>query len=108
MARLMVALTNAANEDPSLRRWMVELDNDLIGQLGEIFARAGLQPSHEALTLLHTNFIGISMMAEHDDSGDAAVRTTHLTCLAIEQLVRSTTDPPDKPARASGRRRSGP
>lgn len=108
LARLVVALTNAANEDPSLRRWMVELDDDLIGQLGEIFARAGLQPSIEALTLLHTNFIGISLMAEHDDRGDGAERAAHLTRLAIEQLVRSTAEPQEEPACAMGRLQSSP
>jgi AcrR family transcriptional regulator len=108
MARLVMALMNAASEDPSLRRWLVELDNDLIAQLGGIFASLGLRPSHDALSLLHATFIGISLMAEHDDSEEGTARAAHLTRLAIDQLVRSASEPQDEPVRAPVRRRSRP
>jgi AcrR family transcriptional regulator len=108
LARLVVALMNAADEDPSLRRWLVHLDGDLIAQLGEIFDKVGVRPSQDALTLLHTNFIGIAMMAAHDDREDRLARVAHLSRVAIDNLVRFGARPKRKPMRASGRRKSGP
>jgi AcrR family transcriptional regulator len=108
LARLVVALMNAADEDPSLRRWLVDLDNELIAQLGEIFDKVGLRADRDALTLLHASFIGIALMAAHDDSEDGPARTAHLIRLAIDNLVRSTAQPKRKPGRTPGRRKSGP
>jgi AcrR family transcriptional regulator len=89
MARLMLALMNAADEDASLRRWLVELDNDLIGRLREVFTRLGLRPTDDELALLHTNFVGIAITSAHDSTQAGATRAAHLTRLAFDRLVQT-------------------
>lgn len=103
LARLMLALMNAADEDPSLRRWLVDFDNDLIDRLGKVFTKLGLRPGRNALTLLHTNFIGIAIMSAHDNTPTGIARAERLIRLAFDRTVQAATPRLNNAHRTVGR-----
>ena len=86
MARLMLALMNAADETPSLRRWLGEFDADLIEHLRKILICADLHPSEDELALLHASFVGAAIL------GAQATADPEAGCRRVERLVRLAFD----------------
>lgn len=88
MARLMLALAHAADEDPSLRRWLADLDGELVGHLRRLFAELGLRPSEDELALLHASFVGAAILGAQQGTDAAAERAARLARLAFDRLVQ--------------------
>lgn len=91
LARLMLALMNLAEEDPSLQQWIVDFDNALIAQLRDLFHKLGLNARDDDLALLHTNFVGIAILNLHDNNVAGTQRCERLTRAAFDHLVATTT-----------------
>lgn len=91
LAKLMLALMNLAEEDPSLQQWIVGFDNELIAQLRDLFAKLGMAPSDDALCLLHSSFVGVAVQSLHDTTGSGRSHHEHLIRMAFEQFVQSAT-----------------
>jgi AcrR family transcriptional regulator len=89
LSRLMLALMNAVDEDPSLAHWITEFDAELITRLRQVFLDLGLKPSNDDIALLHASFIGIATMNAIDDSISSKARTTRLACLAFDRTVEN-------------------
>ena len=90
MARLMTALHSAADEDPSLRRWLGDFDNDIIDRLRDVFAALDLRPSDDELWLLHASFIGAAMLGAQPGTDAGPARAAHLARLAFDRLVAAS------------------
>lgn len=104
MARLMLALMNAADETPSLRRWLEEFDANLIEHLRNTLTCADLNPSEDELELLHASFVGAAILgaqATHDPEAGCR-RVKRLVRLAFDRLVERAVPEVDDRGRATG------
>lgn len=108
MARLMMALNGAADEDPSLRQWLTDFDNDMISQLRGIFAQFGLRPSEDELTLLHASFVGAAILGAQSGTQAGADRTARLVRLAFDRAVEAASHPKGPASRAPRRTKDQP
>jgi len=89
MARLMLALMTAADEDPSLRRWLDGFDADVIRLLREVCGRLGLQPTDDELALLHVSLVGAAVLGARQEGKVSADRATRVVRLAFDRLVEA-------------------
>ena len=89
LAKLMLALMNLAEEDPSLQQWIVGFDNELIAQLRDLFSKLGLTPSDHELSLLHSSFVGVAIQSLHDSSDLGRAHHERLIRMAFDQFVQS-------------------
>jgi AcrR family transcriptional regulator len=92
-ARLSMALMVAADEDPSLRRWLAESDGRLRDRLRETLARLGVERPPDDIALLHASFVGASILAAQAGTRSAAARAAHLVRFAFDRLVAGPADP---------------
>ncbi|MCU0897066.1 MAG: TetR/AcrR family transcriptional regulator [Burkholderiales bacterium] len=90
-ARLSMALMVAADEDPSMRRWLAESDTRLHDQLRETLARLGIDRSPDDVALLHASFVGASILSAQAGTKSAAARAAHLARFAFDRLVSGAT-----------------
>lgn len=102
MARLMLTLINAIDEDPSLRVWLAEFDRAAIARLRTALATAGLSPADEELALLHAAFIGAAIQCAHAPDAQAADRAADVARRAFDRLVASAVSPVFSPASFQG------
>ena len=86
MARLMLALMNAADETPSLRRWLGEFDANSIERLRKTLICVDLHPSEDELALLHASFVGAAIL------GAQVPVDPEAGCRRVERLVRLAFD----------------
>ncbi len=89
MARLMLALMTAADEDPLLRQWLADFNNDLIERLRNIFLKLGLHPSDDELALLHASFIGAATLGAQCGTEVSADHAARLARLAFDRLIQA-------------------
>lgn len=90
MPRLMLALIGAADEDPSLRSWLVELDEGVIQHMAGVFSVIGLAPADDELRLFHAAVVGAAILGTEQDTPASAARAAHLTGLAFDRLVAAS------------------
>lgn len=106
LGRLILALMNAADEDPSLRQWLADFDNEVTARIGEILARLGLRPSEDELALLHASFIGAAILGAQPGTVAEAGRAARLARLAFERMVQATAPSAQRTSRPSRRRKT--
>lgn len=94
MARLMLALINAIDEDPCLRVWLAGFNQAVLGELRTMLAGAGLSPTDEELSLLHAAFIGAAIQSAHAPDAQAADRAADLARHAFDRLVATCSPAP--------------
>lgn len=89
MARVMLALTTASDEDPTLKRWMVEFDERVRATLARGLELTGhAVPAHE-LALFHATLVGIAVLHSSEGTGESAERARRLVAIAVDRLVDS-------------------
>jgi AcrR family transcriptional regulator len=101
MPRLMVALTVASEEDASLKRWLEDMERDMLTRLRELFARFGLHPADEDLMLFHVSLIGIAMIHLGCDTEQSARRARALVLQSFDILVAATRSGAARPSSAA-------
>lgn len=89
LARLMLAITNAAEEDPSLRHWLADLDDDVLDGLREVFALLRVRPSESELALFHASLVGAAILGAQIGTRAAADRAAQIARLAFDRLLRA-------------------
>jgi AcrR family transcriptional regulator len=90
MPRLMLALMSAADEDPSLRSWLVSLEASAILQLRAVFDALGLTPGEDELHLFHACLVGAAILGAQQATPESARQAGHLTRLAFDRLVAAS------------------
>lgn len=89
LARMMLALILAAEEDPSLRRWLIRFDDELLDGLRDAFAELGLRPSSDELALLHASLVGAAILSVQRGSRAASDHAAQLARLAFDRLLKT-------------------
>ncbi len=89
MARLILALMNAADEDPSLRAWLNAFDEDMLQQTHAIFNRLGLEPAEEDVALFFATMVGLSTKSAQFGSEEAYTCAGNLARHAVDRLVQA-------------------
>jgi AcrR family transcriptional regulator len=89
MARLMLALTTASDEDPSLKRWMVEFDNQMREMFGALLESMGYRVQPQELALFHASMVGTAVLHSSEGTDESARAARKLVDLAFDRLVAS-------------------
>jgi RND family efflux transporter MFP subunit len=87
MPRLMVALTVASEEDASLKRWLEDMERNVLARLRVLFARFGLHAAERDLMLFHVGLIGIALIRLGSNTAESAQRARTLVRHAFDTLV---------------------
>jgi len=86
MPRLMLALTVASEEDPSLKAWMAEFGERATAHLHGVFTQLGLAPTRTDVALFHASLVGICTLQV--GAGTAwSVHSRELLEAAFDRLV---------------------
>lgn len=86
LGRLMLSLVEAADEDPSVRNWLENFQENARAHLRELFANLGVECSEDDLDLFHAAIVGSCIRALHG-SPAAVARSSHLVRLAFDRLI---------------------
>lgn len=90
--RLLVALNQAADQEPELRALFNELTDGFFARLTQLLERFGLKASEDRVDLLHALFVGLSVidLATSRPRGEARSRAALAT--AFQWMAADTTD----------------
>ena len=87
MPRMLLGLTLASEEDPSLKNWLAEFEAGVRNHLGAIFTHYGLQPAAAEIALFHASLVGICTL-QVGSAPDAPSETSRdLLFAAFDRLV---------------------
>jgi AcrR family transcriptional regulator len=89
MARVMLALTVASDEDPAMKRWMVEFDQRVRATFAEAFERMGLRLAPTELALFHASIVGIAVLHSSEGTEASAREARRLVGLVLDRLAAS-------------------
>jgi AcrR family transcriptional regulator len=87
LGRVMLALAAASDEDPSLKRWMVEFDRRCRDMFGELLASLGYRVKPQELLLFHATTIGLAVLHSSEGTPESAAETSRMAGLAFDRLV---------------------
>jgi len=87
MARLMVALTVASDEDPTLKVWLHEFDRGIRPRLADVFEQLGLTTSPDSLALFYATIVGAALLNLQRSRMESSVATAKTIRLAFDRLV---------------------
>jgi len=90
-ARMMLSLMLAADEDPSLRAWLEQIDRESIDQLYNLLVALGYRAKREDVELFQITFVGAVLHGTQLGSQTALERASHLTEMAFDRLIQSAT-----------------
>jgi len=85
--RLMTAMTVAAEEDPSLKQWLVDFQGRAVAYMAEMLAPHGLRPPALELKLFHATIVGVSTLNLNAGSQASARQARRLFEMAFDRLV---------------------
>ena len=89
LARVMLALTAASDEDPSLKQWMVEFDRRVRDMFGGALGAMGYRVRPQELALFHATMVGIAVLHSSEGTEGSAAESRRMVALALERLVSS-------------------
>lgn len=93
MGRLLLALMAAADEDPSLRQWLLDFDAEVRALMRADFRRQGLAPSDDEVALFCASLLGAGLMGAQADEAGSVAHFEKVVGLAFDRLVASCTAP---------------
>lgn len=89
MGRLLLALMAAADEDPSLRQWLLDFDAEVRELIRADVVRLGLSPAADEVALFCTCLLGAGLMGAQADGKSAIAHFEQLVGMAFDRLVAS-------------------
>lgn len=90
LARVMLALTAASDEDPSLKQWMVEFDRRMRDMFGAVLAAMGYRVRPQDLALFHATMVGTAVLHSSEGTEASAAQARKLVGLAFDRLVAAS------------------
>lgn len=87
IARLMVAVTVAAETDPRLKHWLSEFDRRMLNNKKEAFRQYGITCSADELALFHSTIAGIALRNLNSCTPEDHAEARHRFLLAFDRLV---------------------
>lgn len=100
MGRLLLALMSAADEDPSLRQWLLDFDAEVRALMLADFRRQALAPADDEVALFCASLLGAGLMGAQADSAAAVAHFENIVGLAFDRLVAGS-------AGAAGKKEAG-
>lgn len=88
--RIMLALTVAAGDDPSLADWFVDADLSTRTSLRALLEQLGLQVDESALHLLRATVIGASLINLQQNTEASEQTARFVIQAAFQQLIKTT------------------
>jgi AcrR family transcriptional regulator len=82
--RVLMALAQAADQEPALRELFVELAEGIIQRNGKLLGQLDVRPSDENCFILHAVSVGMAVISLATGRGDSERRSTR----ALERLFR--------------------
>jgi DNA-binding transcriptional regulator YbjK len=93
LARLMLAMTAASDEDPSLKQWMTEFDRRMREMFGDVLASLGYRVRAQEVALFHATMVGIGVLNSSEGTAESAAHARRMVALALDRLVASASPP---------------
>jgi AcrR family transcriptional regulator len=93
MPRLMIAMTVASDEDPSLKTWMAAFELHIRKLLGSTLQRLGVKVSARDLALFHATLVGVSVFNSSAGTESSARQARALIRAAFDRLIHDTRAP---------------
>ena len=87
LARVMLALTAASDEDPSLKQWMIEFDRRMRDMFGGVLAAMGYRIKPQEVALLHATMVGIAVLHSSEGTEASAAEARRMVAIALDRLV---------------------
>jgi AcrR family transcriptional regulator len=87
IARLMVAVTVAAETDPRLKQWISDFDRRMLNNKKEAFQQYGITCSTDELALFHSTIAGIALRNLNSCTPEDHAEARHRFLLAFDRLV---------------------
>lgn len=87
--RLMLALTIAADEEPTLANWFVESDSNTRQKLSATLLKLGWQVDDNALHLLRATVIGATLMHLQQNTDASEQTARHIVHSALQTLIQN-------------------
>ena len=87
MPRLMVALTVASDEDPTLKVWLQEFDRGFQTRLAHMLKQLGLTTSPDSLALFHATMVGAAVLNLQRNGTESSLAAAKTIRLAFDRLV---------------------
>lgn len=87
LSRLMLAMTAASDEDPSLKQWMAEFDRRMRDMLGAVLATLGYRVRPQELALFHATLVGVAVLHSSEGTESSAAEARRMVALALDRLV---------------------
>ncbi len=89
MGRLLLSLMAAADEDPSLRQWLLEFDAEVRDLVRADVVRQGLSPSEDDVALFCACLLGAGLMGAQAEGMAAVLHFERIVGMAFDRLVAS-------------------
>lgn len=87
LARVMLALTAASDEDPSLKQWMIEFDRRMRDMFGGVLGTMGYRVRPQEVALFHATMVGIAVLHSSEGTAASATASRRMVALALDRLV---------------------
>ena len=91
MPRLMMALSVASDEDPSLKVWMAEFELRMQERLRLALIHYGLSIGANELALFHATLVGISVVNVNSSTKESSLQSSRMFMMAFDRLVSDST-----------------
>ena len=87
IARLMVAVTVAAETDPRLKHWISDFDRRMLNNKKQAFLQYGITCSTDELALFHSTIAGIALRNLNSCTPEDHAEARHRFLLAFDRLI---------------------
>jgi AcrR family transcriptional regulator len=87
--RLMLALTVAADEDPSLSSWFIQSDLDTRQKLGDLLKQLGWHAEEDILHATRATVVGAALINLQQNTPASEQRTKHIIDIAFQNLINN-------------------
>jgi len=88
IARMMVAITVAAEEDPSLKSWISDFDRRMFDNKTQTFKRLGIEASEQDMALFHATVAGIAIRNLNSNTDEERMAARRNFLHAFDRLLR--------------------
>jgi len=87
MARVILALMTATDEDPSLKSWMVEFNQRIRDMYGDALAAMGHRVKPQELAHFYATVVGAVVLHSSEGTEASAREARRLATMALDRLV---------------------
>ena len=87
MPRLMIAMTVASDEDPTLKEWMAQFERSILSLLDDTLRRFDVHVTSQSLALFHATLVGVGCLNASAASKASAQEARALVGAAFDRML---------------------